>query len=146
MLKKIFIIMIRMIVIVLPVIILVISFFNNKLYNLNINTSNYTAIMSCLELDNIDFKNTTDLKKIEVSKPTFSDTEEFKFYYSDNKIYYKYINVNDNSNLKEYIQKNCFDISNFVFILFISSCIVSALLILNPIIKYINKVIVNLLT
>lgn len=58
-----------------------------------------------MELDNISFKNTSDLKRVEVSKPIFSTQKEFKFFYSDNEVYYKYFDINDNSNIKNIFEK-----------------------------------------
>lgn len=143
MIKKIFIIIKNILILLLPLLILIFSFFYNKLYILNVTTKNCNDISKCLDLDNISFENMSDLKRIEVSKPFFSDVEEFHFFYSDEKNYYKYSDNTDMSNLKTYIENNCFSISNFKYIIFIFSCILVILKILNPIIKLIISFFAN---
>lgn len=143
--KKILVVLTKLFIFLLPVFILIFSFFYNKIYVLKLDKNIYNEVIECLKNDNISFENSSQLEKIEVSKPTFSDTEKFTFFYSDNKIYYNCFDINDKSNLKTYIENNCFNIRHFISVLFVLSCIVAILQILISIIKFFIKLISNLI-
>lgn len=137
--KKILSMIIKIIILLLPIFVLIFVFFYQKIYILKINKNNYDKIMECLKNDNISFKNTSELEKIEVSSPSFVDSKQITFFYSDNKVYYK--GFDDNLSIKKYIEEKCFNISNFIAYLFMFSCIIVIILVLSSFVKLIINII-----
>ena len=113
MIKKIFLNLIKVVLISSPVTVLCISFvktFWGPIYKLDVNSSNITAIEKILHKDNIEIDNINNLTKIELCGQGLWDYESLDFYYNDGKI--KSINLYTSEKsyyIDEYLYSNTFN-------------------------------------
>lgn len=125
MIKKIFLNLIKVVLIISPVIVLCISFvktFWGPIYKLDVNSSNIMAIEEILHKDNIEIDNINNLIRIELCGQGLWDYESLDFCYNDGKI--KSINLyttEKNYYIYEYLYSNTFNYDDmFKISIFIS--------------------------
>ena len=125
MIKKIFLNLIKVVLIISPVIVLCISFvktFWGSIYKLDVNSSNIMAIEEILHKDNIEIDNINNLIRIELFGQGLWDYESLNFYYNDGKI--KSINLYTSEKsyyIDEYLYSNTFNYDDmFKLSIFIS--------------------------
>ena len=108
MIKKIFLIFIKVVLIISPIIILCIDFLNSfwgPIYKLNVNSDNIAAIEEALQKDNIEIENLNNVTRIELCGQGLWDYDSLDFYYNDGKI--KSVNV--------YITKQKYYINEYLY-------------------------------
>ena len=89
MIKKIFFNFIKILLILLPIIVLSVSFirtFWGPIYKIDVNADNITDIQETLNKDNIEIEYINDVKKIELCGQGLWDYESLNFYYNNGKI------------------------------------------------------------
>ena len=125
MIKKIFLNLIKVVLIILPVIVLCTSFvktFWGTIYKLDVNSSNIMTIEEILHKDNIEIDNINNLIRIELCGQGLWDYESLDFCYNDCKI--KSINLyttEKNYYIYEYLYSNTFNYDDmFKISIFIS--------------------------
>ncbi len=116
--KKRFLSFIKIVLIILPIIVLIISFINTfwgPIYKLEVNSENITAIEEALHKDNIEIENLNNVIRIELCGQGLWDYESLDFYYSDGKV--KSVNLyttKQNYCIDEYLYKNTFN-DDYIF-------------------------------
>ena len=120
MIKKIFLNLIKVVLIISPVTVLCISFvktFWGPIYKLDVNSSNITAIEEILHKDNIEIDNINNLTRIELCGQGLWDYESLDFYYSDGKVKSVYLYTTEQDYyIEEYLYKNTFNY-DYIFII-----------------------------
>ena len=125
MIKKIFLNFIKIVLIISPIIVLCIAFFNTfwgAIYKLDVNSDNIADIEELLHKDNIEIENLNNVIRIELCGQGLWDYDSLDFHYSDGKI--KSVNLyvtEQHYYINEYLDNNTFNYDNvFKISVFIS--------------------------